>query len=237
MNSTFMQFIIQIVSWAIIYFGFKNFTWYDEYFNELFKLFIPLVLSYLISLFAIFYKPYRIEILQTDILSSSDDPMTVLIEENQIKGLQKQHTINAEITFSRKRSLFWFLLVHSLKKYKVYIQFQLTFPVLSLNTVINDDRSEDNENQGFNFVLNDYIKVLANENSESSIRENFKYYLSYDVNINSLRVGVNYNIYPKVVVVPKSGIKNVFTDVYSRVINFLIKKQVKSFVIKIVEGD
>lgn len=231
------QTLIQLVSWMSLYFFISKLSWFDEKMEDIIIVILIAILSYLLSLFTLFYKPIHIIVLQRDFNHKEQEQLGIIIERqgntNVISTKQLDRNIEVTLEIRRKKSLLWGLLLKGMKNFNIYIDFQLTYPAVTLTPTKMNRLCEQNEEYGFNLILNSHIEKLSKATQDYGIIEGYNYYPSFDDddNLEYLQPKLQYLVDPKLKIDPIYHSK--INRLKSNVLQWLIKADMATFTINI----
>ncbi|MEM4996344.1 hypothetical protein WKH56_27565 [Priestia sp. SB1] len=173
------MFLTQTINYITLYFIFhfwNDSTWYQNKEKEIAFIVATYLLSLLVGWFAWLLRPIKIEIKQTNNVGSDISQTIILNQHGETKTDQSLRTIKLEVKISRRRSIWWWLLIKWIKARKLAIEVE---PVPSGMLLQANERFQVSEiessNYGFKIELSTLLVQLYNQPGTFSIGKTYLY--------------------------------------------------------------
>ncbi|MDR4927235.1 hypothetical protein [Peribacillus simplex] len=171
--------LIQFIAWLLFYLMVGGEDWYKNNLPQIIFAALVSFLTYIVGTITLFFRPVFIKVKQHNIMENSIKETVIDIQRDKCKTLQNQRTISLQIIVERRGSIWWRIFNHLLKSHSVRLKISLRPPKLALIQEEFLFNIKTNESQGFDIILNSYFHELFRSNSDYSIEETHRYYVSY----------------------------------------------------------
>lgn len=215
-NQYLKLFLTQTFQFAILYIIFHSTTnepWFQNKVRDTIVLLISYTVFMIIPFFQWLLNPVTIKVKQENKLGKAAGNTQILLENNAMKTPESQRTINLSIEITRRRSIWWHILMRNLKKKEVKI---LIEPVPSDVYLQAKDiltvREIEASTHGFFIEVNQVLEDLNLRTGSLTLSKSFPYFV-VDHPDNSFPHNVSTSIQPLIIV---NGKKNYL-------LSFLIK--------------
>lgn len=223
---------IQFVAWLIFYYSFGDEAWYKNNFQQILFAACVSFLGYILGTITLFFRPVFVKVYQSNIMGSGMQETSIDIQREKCKTLQNQRTISLNIKIQRRGSLWWRIFNFLLKDHTVKLKVSLKPPKLALIQEIFLSNIQTNDTQGFDIILNPYFNELFQGNSDYSIEEEHRYYVSYQNDFHEV-TNSNFIIDPVIHVETINQIKLPNIRVYC--LKWLLKREIESHKLRITK--
>jgi hypothetical protein len=220
--------LIQLIAWLLFYLISGEEKWYKNNLPQISFAALVAFLTYLAGTITLFFRPIFLNVKQNNIMKTKE---TVLdIQRGKCKSLQNQMTISLQLVIERKGSIWWKGFNRFLKSNTIRLRISLKPPKLALIQETFLSNLETNEFQGFDIELNPLFNELFQTNSDYSIEETYRYYISYQNDFHEV-TNAQYVIDPLIQIEPNNYSK--FTKIQTYILEWLLKREIDPHILRI----
>ncbi|GGB53090.1 hypothetical protein [Fictibacillus barbaricus] len=178
--STFISTTVaQLIAWLLFYSFIGGSTWHQNKLKEIIFVFVVFILTSIWGTFTYFFRPLTITLTQRNV-SHPDLKNTVIdIQGEKLVTKQNQRTISYSIKIERRGSIWWRLFKKLLKFNDLVIQFSSSpYKMGLVQDTYTNHNIVPNQDQGFNYGLNEYFHELFKGSGNYTIFEKHHYFIT-----------------------------------------------------------